>query len=55
MPRPGRVRLSMDLPIHTHKELKRICKIRNMKMTDYIRRLINAQIKEEKNYILIEE
>lgn len=36
MPRPGRKRLTVDIPILMHEQLKEMAQRRNVKMTDIV-------------------
>lgn len=50
MTRPNRKRLSMDMPIDMHNELKKIAHKHNMPLTMYMLKTLSALIKKEKQY-----
>lgn len=50
MARPGRQRLTADLPIPIYKQLKYLAAKYNLTLTKYLLRIIVMQIKKEQEY-----
>lgn len=46
--RKGRKRLAVDIPIHTHTDLKELAAVYNVTMTKLVKQLIVKLVKEYK-------
>lgn len=55
MPRPGRKRLTVDIPILMHEQLKEMAQRRNVKMTDIVFSVLTEVLNYERELTEIQE